>query len=186
MHTTDYPQSQSPSPLSSSSISNKNKILKVNRFQERIRLVYLFLGRQKSFIYPSNFKQVSLNKPTIDIILALEALIQSKQKIKIFHEGPKTHIYFRDPKVRPTYSSLLFPSGHRSRIDQFKAFYSLLESQNPPIYISHFRKIQMHGDVARRLLDVILFVQDQPILAVIRFGRHTIIQLLLPVGVFLS
>ncbi len=169
-----HPPSQSPSHLSS---SLTRKIPKSNCFQERLRLFYRFLGQQESCIYASHFKQVRLNIRTICIIVDLEALIHSKQKISVFHDGSKTQIFFSDPKVIPTHSSLLFPSGRRTRLQQLLAFYSLLESQDLPIYISHFRKIQMNADTTRKLLDIILFVQDQPRIIVNKIGRYMTIQL---------
>ena len=174
--------SESSTPISTSSTSSLH-----NPWLNQIRLFYKFLYEHGSFTYITHFRQIRMGDRTVKDIIVVVHKIHSKQKICIQQDVLFTRVYFCDPTSVLNNCDLIYPSGRRTFIQRIIAFYSFLESrQLLPVYLSHFREIQMRGDVARRLLDVILFVQDQPILAVKRFNRYTIIQLILPDGVSLS
>ncbi len=114
---------------------------------------------------------------TVKNIISVLQTIHSKQKICTEQDVLFTRVNFCDPTSVPVNGDLLHASGRRTIVQRIIAFYSFLESQQQSVYLSHFRKIQMNGDVARRLLDIILFVQDQPPLIINRLDRFTKIQL---------
>ena len=148
-----------------------------NPWLKQILLFYEYLHKCGSFAYITHFRQIRMGDRTVKNIISVLQKIHSKQKICTEQDILFTRIFFCDPTSVSITGDLLYPSGRRTIAQRIIAFYSFLESQQQSVYLSHFRKIQMNGDVARRLLEIILFVQDRPPLIINRLDRYTRIQL---------
>ncbi len=148
-----------------------------NPWLNQIHKFYKFLFNCDSYTYITHFRRIGMGTRTAKKIISLIQLIHSKGKINFTDDGYSTRIYFCDPPLHTPDPVLLFPSGRRSIVQRVTAFYSLLEFQPQPVFLSHFKKIQMKGDSTRRLLYIILFVQIQPLIIIKRFDRLTKIRL---------
>lgn len=148
-----------------------------NPWLNQIHKFYKFLYNCDSYTYITHFRRIGMGTRTAKKIISLIQLIHTKGKINFTDDGYSTRIFFCDPLLPSADHVLLFSSGRRSIVQRITAFYSLLEFQPQPVFLSHFKKIQMKGDSTRRLLDIILFVQNQPHFIVKSFDRLTKIRL---------
>lgn len=168
-------QSEISSSVDSSTPSSTSSLH--NPWLKQIRFFYDYLFKCGSFAYITHFRQIGMGDRTAKNIIRVLQTIHSKQKICTEQDVLFTRVFFCDPTSVSITVDLLYPSGRRTIVQRIIAFYSLLESQHSSVYLSHFRKIQMNSYVSRRLLEIILLVQDQPPLIIKRLDRYTKIQL---------